>query len=44
MKKRIIHSYAARLIFLIVAILVAFSIFYIRKAASKFTDLFHSAS
>ncbi len=42
MRERFIHSYAARLAFLIVAIPVAFTIFYMRMILSKFTDLFHS--
>jgi hypothetical protein len=42
MRERIIHSYTARLAFLIAAILVAFTIFYIRMTFSKFTELFHS--
>lgn len=42
MRERIIHSYAARLAFLILAILVAFAIFYIRMTVSKLAELFHS--
>lgn len=42
MRERFIHSYAARLAFLIVAIPVAFTIFYMRMILSIFTDLFLS--
>jgi len=42
MRERFIHSYAARLAFLIVAIPVAFTIFYMRMTFTKLTDLFHS--
>ena len=41
MRERFIHSYAARLAFLIAAILVAFTIFCIRMIFSKFTEFFH---
>lgn len=44
MRERFFHFYAYRLVFLIVAILVAFSIFYIRMAVSKLNDFFQSPS